>query len=132
MSHSVTGEPRASLWLWQEWLHGTRRDSTAAVSDPDRWGISPATIPALAGGLQGFCQRYRGCFRTATWDASPYAEPYVGALLRMERRRTFTNIGRQVGMPGQNVQHFVTNSPRSAAGVLRQVRQEIAARSEPQ
>jgi hypothetical protein len=56
----------------------------------------------------------------------------VGALLRMESRRTFTNIGRQVGLPGQNVQHFVTNSPWSAADVLRQVRREIAARPELQ
>jgi SRSO17 transposase len=50
----------------------------------------------------------------------------------MEGRRKFTNIGRQVGMPGQNVQHFVTNSPWSAAGVLRQVRQEIDARPDLQ
>ena len=63
---------------------------------------------------------------------SPYAQPYVSALLRMESERTFTNIGRQVGMPGQNIQHFMTNSPWSAAAVLRQVRREIAARAELQ
>ena len=100
--------------------------------DPGRWGVSPAAIPELAGRLQGFCRPYADCFRTATRDASPYAAPYVGALLRMERQRTFTNIGRQVGLPGQNVQHFVSNSPWSAAGVLRQVRREIAARPELQ
>jgi SRSO17 transposase len=86
----------------------------------------------LAGRLQGFCRRYAGCFRTATRDVSPYAAPYIGALLRMDGKRTFTNIGRQVGLAGQNVQHFVSNSPWSAAGVLRQVRQEIAARPELQ
>jgi SRSO17 transposase len=48
----------------------------------------------------------------------------------MDGRRTFANIGRQVGLAGQNVQHFVSNSPWSAAGVLRQVRREIAARPE--
>jgi SRSO17 transposase len=48
----------------------------------------------------------------------------------MESKRTFTNIGRQVGMPGQNIQHFMTNSPWSSADVLRRVRQEIAARPE--
>jgi SRSO17 transposase len=48
----------------------------------------------------------------------------------MDGKRTFANIGRQVGLAGQNVQHFVTNSPWSAAGVLRQVRREIAARPE--
>jgi SRSO17 transposase len=54
----------------------------------------------------------------------------VGALLRMDGKRTFANILRQVGLAGQNVQHFVSNSPWSAAGVLRQVRREIAARPE--
>jgi SRSO17 transposase len=111
-------------------LHGTRRDSTTAAADPDRWGVSPAAIPALAERLQGFCGRYAGCFRTATRDASRYAAPYVGALLRMDGKRSFANIGRQVGLAGQNVQHFVSNSPWSSAGVLRQVRQEIAARPE--
>jgi SRSO17 transposase len=48
----------------------------------------------------------------------------------MDGKRTFANIGRQVGLAGQNVQHFVSNSPWSAAGVLRQVRREIAARPE--
>ena len=84
----------------------------------------------MAGRLQRFCSRYSGCFRTATRDASPYAAPYIGALLRLETKRTFANIGRQVGLPGQNVQPFVSNSPWSAAAVLRQVRQEIAARPE--
>jgi SRSO17 transposase len=105
-------------------------DARADVFDAGRWGVSPAAIPELAGRLQRFGRRYTGCFRTTTRDASPYAAPYVGALLRMERQRTFTNIGRQVGMPGQNVQHFVSNSPWSAADVLQQVRQEIAARPE--
>jgi len=108
------------------------REARTELFEPNRWGVSSAAIPALAGRLQGFCQRYGGCFRTATRDASPYAQPYVSALLRMESQRTFTNIGRQVGMPGQNIQHFMTNSPWSAADVLRQVRQEIAARTELQ
>jgi hypothetical protein len=58
-----------------------------------------------------FCGRYAGCFRTATRDTSPYAAPYVGALLRLDGKRTFANIGRQVGLAGQKVQHFVSNSP---------------------
>jgi SRSO17 transposase len=127
MSHS--GES-ASVWLWEELLHGPTRDSKAVLFDPERWGVSAAAIPALAGELQRFGDRYAAGFRTATRDASPYAAPYVGALLRMEGRRTFASIGRHVGLAGQNVQHFVSNSPWSAAGILRQVREEIAARPE--
>ncbi len=48
----------------------------------------------------------------------------------MDGKRTFADIGRQVGLTGQNVQHFVSNSPWSAAGVLRQVREEISSRPE--
>ena len=109
-----------------------RRGARTGLFEPDRWGVSSAAIPGLASRLQGFCRRYGACFRTATRDASAYAQPYVSALLRMESKRTFANIGRQVGMPGQNIQHFMTNSPWSAADVLRQVRQEIAARAELQ
>jgi SRSO17 transposase len=50
----------------------------------------------------------------------------------MDGKRSFANIGRRVGLAGQNVQHFVSNSPWSAAGVLREVRREIAARPELQ
>jgi hypothetical protein len=84
----------------------------------------------LAGRLQGFCWRYTGCFQTATRDVDPYAAPYVGALLRMGGKRTFASTDRQVGLAGQSVQHVVSNSPWSAAGVLRQVRRDIAARPE--
>jgi SRSO17 transposase len=48
----------------------------------------------------------------------------------MDGKRTFANLGRQVGLAGQNVQHFVSTSPWSAADVLGQVRREIAARPE--
>jgi SRSO17 transposase len=82
--------------------------------------------------LQAFWRRYAGCFRTRTRDAGPYARDYVGALLRMDGGRTFANIGRQVGASGQNVQHFMSNSPWSARAVLQQVRREVAARPELQ
>ena len=68
--------------------------------DPGRWGVSAAAIPALAGRLQRFCERYAAGFRTVTRDASPYAAPYVGALLRLDGKRMFANIGRQLGLAG--------------------------------
>jgi SRSO17 transposase len=42
-------------------------------------------------------------------------------------KRTFTNIGRQAGVAGQNVQHFVSNSPWSARALIAQVQAEISA-----
>ena len=44
----------------------------------------------------------------------------------MEKDRNFVNIGRQARIPGQNVQHFMSNSPWSAQAVIRQGQEEIA------
>lgn len=45
----------------------------------------------------------------------------------METDRNFTQIGRVTGRAGENLQHFMSNSPWSAQGVCRQVRAEIRA-----
>jgi hypothetical protein len=43
----------------------------------------------------------------------------------MEKGRNFANIGREVGVSGQNRQHFMSESPWSAQAVYRQVQEEI-------
>ncbi len=43
----------------------------------------------------------------------------------METDRNFANIGREVGISSQNMQHFMSNSPWSAPVVCRQVQDEI-------
>jgi hypothetical protein len=43
----------------------------------------------------------------------------------MERGRHFANIGREVGVSGQNLKHFMSESPWSAHAVYRQVQEEI-------
>jgi SRSO17 transposase len=45
----------------------------------------------------------------------------------METARNFANIGRQTDVPGQNLQHFMANSPWSAPAVMRQIQEEMAA-----
>ncbi len=82
----------------------------------------------LADRLHGFWQRFAANFRTETRDGSQYAYHYLSGLLRMEKDRKFVNIGRQADVPGQNIQHFVSNSPWSAQAVIRQVQEEIAAK----
>jgi hypothetical protein len=58
---------------WSDRLPGPTRDSTAALFDRARWGVSAAALPESAGRPRGFCRRRAGCFRNATRDASPYA-----------------------------------------------------------
>ena len=82
----------------------------------------------MAERLSAYWQRFAGGFRTHTRDSAPYAYAYLSGLLRMERKRTFANIGRTTEVAGQNLRHFMSNSPWSAQGVTRQVQQEVMAK----
>ena len=99
-----------------------------SLSDPKRWGLSLEAVHGLADRLHGYWQRFAGCFRTKTRDGGKYAYLYLSGLLRMEAKRNFANIGRKTNVPGQNVQHFMSNSPWSSQAVIRQVQQEVAAK----
>jgi SRSO17 transposase len=48
----------------------------------------------------------------------------------MENKRNFATIGCNMGVPGQNMQHFMSNSPWSAQVVIQHVQAEIAATPE--
>lgn len=76
----------------------------------------------------GYWERFAVRFRTQTRDGASYAYAYVSGLLRMEHQRTFANIGRTTEVAGQNLQHFMANSPWSAQAVIRQVQQEVMAK----
>ena len=51
----------------------------------------------------------------------------MSGQLRMPEKRNFANIGFNTGVPEQNMQHFMSNSPWSAWAVIQQVQAEIAA-----
>jgi SRSO17 transposase len=96
--------------------------------DPKRWGLSLEAVHRLDERLYGFWERFAECFRAWTRDSSDYAYVYVSGLLRMEAKRNFANIARKANVPGQNIQHFMANSPWSAQDVIRQVQQEVIAK----
>lgn len=85
-------------------------------------------VQALGGRLHGFWQRFADCFRTKTRDVAPHAYAYLSGLLRMDAKRNFANIGRKTDTPGQNIQHFMSNSPWSTQEVIRQVQREVIAK----
>ena len=95
-----------------------------------RWGLAPEAIRTLGQRLHDFWDRYRSCFKTQTRDGSAYARHYLSGLLRMERNRHSSGIGRETEVPGQNIQHFMSNSPWSAEAVYRQVQEEVKATPE--
>jgi SRSO17 transposase len=63
--------------------------------------------------------------RTKTRDTSQYGYQYVSGLLRMKTQRNMAEIGRQTGMAGQNVHHFMSNSTWSAMTLIDAVQGEV-------
>lgn|GEM_PF-242189 len=98
-----------------------------SVLDPHRWGLTPELSQALPKRLHSLWERYAECFKTKTRDTSEYAYHYLSGLLRLETRRNYTNIGRVTDIAGENLQHFMSNSPWPMRKVLEQVREEIKA-----
>jgi len=89
----------------------TRGVESNNVFAPQRWGLSPDFSRELPERLHCFWQRYYECFKTKTRNTGEYAYHYLSCLLRMETKRNYTNIGRAAGVAGENIQHFMSNSP---------------------
>lgn len=68
--------------------------------------------------------------KTATRDTSEYGYWYLSGMLRMEEDRTIANIGRQTGVPEQNMQHFISQSPWSWQELIAAIQQHIGLRGE--
>jgi SRSO17 transposase len=94
------------------------------------WGFPKEAVHNLGQRLHGVWERFRGCFKTQTRDGSEYARRYLSGRRRMEGGRHFTGIGREAGVAGQNIQHFMSESPWSGEAVCRQVQDELKARPE--
>jgi SRSO17 transposase len=90
-----------------------------------QWGLPLDEIDQLGQRLTDFYGRFREKVRTRTHDTSDYGLHYLSGLLRMDRDRNMANIGRTTGVVGQNLQHFMSNSPWSAAGLITAVQDEV-------
>lgn len=107
-----------------------RKVKSESVFDPQRWGLTPEWSEALPRRLHDFWAQYAECFKTKTRDTSEYAYHYLSGLLRLECKRNYTSIGRVTGMAGENLQHFMSNSPWPSRELLEQVREDIKATPE--
>jgi len=101
--------------------------SQSSVGNPNRWGLHTEVIEELPQRLLNLWERYRSCFRTTTRDQSDHAFDYLSGILRMETNRNFAAIGRVVDCAGENIQHFMSNSPWSTRSVIDRVQAEIIA-----
>ncbi len=96
-----------------------------ARSTIKQWGISLEEVDQLGERLTQFYDRFRSYTQTKTRDTSEYGLGYLSGLLRMETKRNLANVGRKTAMPGQNLQHFMSNSPWSGPTLIEAIQNEI-------
>jgi SRSO17 transposase len=65
--------------------------------------------------------------RTRTRDTSQYGLDYISGLLRMKTKRNINNIARTGGVPEQNMQQFISDSPWSGYDLISVLQQDISA-----
>jgi hypothetical protein len=63
--------------------------------------------------------------RTRTKDTSQYGLDYISGFLRMETKRNINNIARAAGVPEQNMQQFISDSPWSSSDLIAVLQQDI-------
>jgi len=91
----------------------------------EQWGLSLEAILGLEERLIDYYEKYRVCTTTQTDDTSEYGFHYLSSLMRMETKRTMANIARVSGVPIQNMQHFMSDSPWSGSALIGSVQSEI-------
>ena len=64
--------------------------------------------------------------KTKTRDTSEFGYHYLSGLLRMESKRHISGIARVAGIPEQNLQQFITDSPWSAEDLIASLQQDIS------
>ena len=76
--------------------------------------------------LYAFWERFRDDFKTQTRDGSAYAYHYPQAgCCAWTPNATLPGEARESGISGQNLQHFMSQSPWSGQAVCRQVQEEL-------
>jgi len=98
------------------------------IYDAKRWGLSSEVIADIGNKLHSFWERFKKCFTTKTRDTSSHALIYLKGMLGMDTKRNFANMACRVIDPaeeGQNLQHFMSDSPWSAKEPIKQVQEEI-------
>lgn len=68
--------------------------------------------------------------RTKTRDNRGYGLAYMSGLLRMEEKRNMANIGRKTGVSGQNMQHFMSESPWAGREMIAAMQEAVCQRPE--
>ena len=75
--------------------------------------------------MSSFWRQYGLHTQTKTRDTRTYGYHYLSGILRIDKARTIAEISRTAGVPYQNMQHYISESPWSGPRVIEQARTEI-------
>lgn len=103
-----------------------------SVFSAERWGLPLEAVKDLGHDLHQLWQRYHDCWITRKHDTSEYALIYLKGLMLLPNRRNYANIARSVAEPnsdGQNLQHYMSDSPWLDANVFTRLQADIRADS---
>jgi len=98
------------------------KEKTSRLS---QWGLHEDAINKLGERLGQYHQQYRHWMKTKTRDTSEYGYHYLSGLLRMESKRHISGIARVAGIPEQNLQQFMSDSPWSGEDLISVLQQDI-------
>jgi SRSO17 transposase len=112
--------------LWENETNEIQLTRTQAA----RWGLPLEAVAGLPARLKSFWLEYGQSAKTRTRDTRTYGEVYLSGLLRMESKRNITEIARRGKVSVQNMQHFISQSPWSAARMIEKMQRAVAARTE--
>ena len=107
------------------WYNSPNEQKIELQTLAGQWGLPLEEIPDLGDRFYNFCEQFRPFMQTKTHDTSQYGVQYVSGLLRMETKRTMTEISRQVGVASQNMQQFISDSPWAGAGLIEAVQSQM-------
>ena len=112
--------------MWQK----SHMKTSEKQTEIEQWGLSLEAILGLRERLSNYYDRYRLYTWSQTDDTSEYGMHYLSSLMRMESKRTMANIARTSGVPIQNIQQFISDSPWSGPRLVGAIQAEIRERPE--
>lgn len=98
-------------------------------ADPIKLGLTPELVKSLPKQLPLLFKPFIECFQTRTHNNYEYAFDYIEGQICLIQDRTFKNIARHIYSledDGQNIQHFVSDSPWDHSKVFKMIRRILS------
>jgi SRSO17 transposase len=92
------------------------------------WGLPLDEVKAMPETFENYFDGFSSCFQTRTHNGADHAFAYLLGLISLDSNRNYVNISRRVNGvrdSGQNIQHFVSDSPWPHRRVYEEIQRQI-------